>query len=265
MIPLRDELQAERLPVVTLAIIAINIVIFLAGLAPSATLTAGTTPASRHDVWVYEYGTIPCELFAKCDNQPGEVSLTPRWWETKPQTVTIAVPEHPALLTLLTSTFLHGSVAHLAFNMLFFWVYGNNVEDSMGRPMFLGFFLAGGVVAALAQSFVDPGGTIPQIGASGAIAATIGGYVMLYPRARILTMIFLPFFLHLPAWLVAGLWAIGQAVATAQSVFTPTASAHGGVAYMAHFAGFAFGLLVIKQIAEPTPQYREWYPPLRGG
>ena len=152
MIPLKDELPTLRTPVLTLLLIAINVLVYLAGFG---TTQVGGGPAglvaSQHDVWIYEYGTIPCELFNRCDNQPGQIAVQGSGFlHLNPRTVPVVVPEVNPWLTVLTSAFLHGGFLHLAFNMLFLWVYGNNVEDSMSRPAFLGFYLAGAIVSALA-------------------------------------------------------------------------------------------------------------------
>jgi membrane associated rhomboid family serine protease len=151
--------------------------------------------------------------------------------------------------------FMHGGFLHIAFNMLFLWVFGNNVEDSMGRGRFLLFYLLGGGAAVYAQSLIDPASTVPTIGASGAVAAVLGAYALLLPRARVVSLVILVFFItvvEIPAFVLLGIWfalqflpAIGQA--TAPDV------AGGGVAYMAHVGGFVFGLALIKLFARHRP------------
>lgn len=165
------------------------------------------------------------------------------------QTATVAhTPSGPsAWLTVLTSMFLHGSILHLLGNMLFLWIFGATVEDSTSRPRFLIFYLLGGVAALLGQVLVQPDAMAPTVGASGAIAAVMGGYILLYPRARIVTLVFIIFFftfVELPAWVMLGLWFAEQAVFGATSLTTP-AGGGGGVAYFAHVGGFLFGLLTI--------------------
>jgi membrane associated rhomboid family serine protease len=144
--------------------------------------------------------------------------------------------------------FMHGSLLHIAGNMLFLWIFGNNVEDSMGPFRFLAFYLLGGLIATAAQVAVSPDSTTPTLGASGAIAAVLGGYAVLYPRARVITLVFIIIFvtvIELPALLVLGGWFLLQLVdATAQPV-----GGGGGVAYFAHIGGFLFGLLVIRLFA----------------
>jgi membrane associated rhomboid family serine protease len=132
--------------------------------------------------------------------------------------------------------------------MLFLWIFGNNVEDSMGYPRFVAFYLLGGIVATLAQVAVDPSSTTPTLGASGAIAAVLGGYALLYPRARVVTLIFIIIFvtvIELPALLVLGVWFLLQLLdASSQPLH-----GGGGVAYFAHIGGFVFGLLLIRMFA----------------
>ncbi|MEA2448465.1 MAG: hypothetical protein QOG63_397, partial [Thermoleophilaceae bacterium] len=160
----------------------------------------------------------------------------------------------PVWVTIFTAMFMHGGLLHIAGNMLFLWIFGNNVEDSMGRLKFLLFYLTGGVVATLAQYVMGPNQVVPTLGASGAIAAVLGGYALLYPRARVVTLVFIVFFvtiITLPALLVLGLWFLLQLL---------DAGAHqlgsGGVAYFAHIGGFIFGLLVIKLLANRrNPNY----------
>jgi membrane associated rhomboid family serine protease len=143
--------------------------------------------------------------------------------------------------------FMHGSLLHIAGNMLFLWIFGNNIEDAMGRIKFIFFYLLGGIVAALAQTAIDPSAATPTLGASGAIAAVLGGYALLYPRARVITLIFIIFFvtvLELPALLVLGGWFLLQLLDASSQPLTG-----GGVAYFAHIGGFLFGLLTIKLFA----------------
>jgi membrane associated rhomboid family serine protease len=153
--------------------------------------------------------------------------------------------------------FMHGSILHLGGNMLFLWIFGNNVEDAMGHVRFVVFYLLGGLVALLLQTVVGPNAAIPTIGASGAIAAVLGGYILLYPRARVITVIFIVFFftiLELPAMLVLGLWFLEQVAFGYFDVAQPTGGG-GGVAYFAHIGGFVFGLATIKLFANRQKDY----------
>jgi membrane associated rhomboid family serine protease len=143
---------------------------------------------------------------------------------------------------------MHGSFRHLAGNMLFLWIFGNNIEDSMGRPRFVVFYLLGGIAAIAGQTLIDPSAKVPTVGASGAIAAVLGAYALLYPRARVVTLVFIIIFftiLELPALVVLGLWFFLQVAYGASDI----AGASGGVAYFAHIGGFIFGLVFIKLFA----------------
>jgi membrane associated rhomboid family serine protease len=141
--------------------------------------------------------------------------------------------------------------------MLFLWIFGNNVEDSMGPVRFIVFYLLGGLAALLLQTAVGPNAAIPTVGASGAIAAVLGGYILLYPRARVITVIFIIFFftiLELPAMLVLGLWFVEQVAFGYFDVAQPTGGG-GGVAYFAHIGGFLFGLATIRLFANRDKEY----------
>jgi rhomboid family protein len=154
-------------------------------------------------------------------------------------------------LTALSSMFMHGSLLHIGGNMLFLWIFGNNVEDAMGPVRFIVFYLLGGVAALALQTAVDPSAPVPSIGASGAVAAVLGGYLLLYPRAKVLTLVFLFVFfafVELPALLFLVIWFAQQAIFGLADLTNPTGGA-GGVAYFAHIGGFVFGLAAIKLLA----------------
>jgi membrane associated rhomboid family serine protease len=240
--PLKDDIPTRRFPILTVAIIiacAVVYFVFERGL-----WDLGQTGNER----VVEYGAIPYEIThpgdecgataegqIACQGQPG-VSGTPPdqppWW-----------------VTVFSSMFMHGSLLHLGGNMLFLWIFGNNIEDSMGRPRFVAFYLLGGIVALLAQVLMDTGSTVPTVGASGAIAAVLGGYAVLYPRARVITLVFIIIIftiIELPALVVLGLWFVLQLL---PAFSQPVADGGGGVAYFAHIGGFVFGLLLIRAFA----------------
>jgi len=148
--------------------------------------------------------------------------------------------------------FSHAGLLHLGGNMLFLWIFGNNVEDSMGPVRFVAFYLLAGLAALALQVAISPDSTVPTLGASGAIAGVLGGYILIYPRARVLTLIFLVIFftfIELPAYLFLFIWFAQQAVFGAIDLTNPTGGG-GGVAYFAHVGGFAFGLLAIKLFAK---------------
>jgi membrane associated rhomboid family serine protease len=195
------------------------------------------------------YGAIPyelthpgshCEALAQqivCQGQPG---------------VTGRPASQPATWsTVLTSMFLHGSFLHIFGNMLFLVIFGPNVEDAMSRPRFLAFYLLGGLVALAAQVAVGPDSTAPTLGASGAIAAVLGGYILLYPRARVLTLVFILFFftiVELPAVVLLVLWFLEQLWFGLAGLASPLGGSEG-VAYFAHVGGFLFGALAIRAFA----------------
>jgi membrane associated rhomboid family serine protease len=159
----------------------------------------------------------------------------------------------PWWVTILTSMFMHGGILHIAGNMLFLWVFGNNVEDSMGRLKFPLFYLLAGLVAIYSQALLDPSATTPTIGASGAVAGVLGGYALLFPQARVLTLIFIIFFvtfIEIPAMVLLGIWFFLQFLPAVGQVAIPeVAGSGGGVAYFAHVGGFIFGLAAIKLFA----------------
>jgi membrane associated rhomboid family serine protease len=219
MIPLRDANPTRRTPIVTLALIVACFVVFAYELG-----RLGSGGPDALDAFATEWGIVPAQLTAA--------------WATGRDLVGEA-------LTLITSQFLHGGWLHLLGNMLYLWIFGNNVEDRLGRIRFLGFYLVGGLVAGLTQVAIAPDSPIPTIGASGAIAATLGAYVVLFPRARITSLVFLGFFYQLidvPAVIVLVFWFLLQLIDGIASLGVTDAS--GGVAFFAHIGGFVFGALV---------------------
>src|SRR5512132_2240618 len=158
----------------------------------------------------------------------------------------------PTIATIFTSMFTHAGLLHLGGNMLFLWIFGNNVEDAMGPVRFVIFYLLGGIAALALQTAINPDAVVPTLGASGAIAGVLGGYIVLYPRARVLTLIFLIIFftfLELPAVLFLFIWFAQQAVFGAVGLTNPSGNG-GGVAYFAHVGGFVFGLLAVRLFAK---------------
>jgi len=239
--PLKDNIPTDRFPLVTVALIVANALMYFV-------FQKGGILHGPSDLNVVHYGAIPYEL-----THPGYYCA---FQSTPPDcSATVAAGQAPTYLTVLTSMFMHGSILHLAGNMLFLWIFGTNVEDAMGRAKFLAFYLIGGVAALALQTLVGPNAAVPTVGASGAVAAVLGGYILLYPRARVVTVIFLVIFftvLELPALVVLGLWFVEQAVFGATNLTDPTGGG-GGVAYFAHIGGFIFGLLVIRAIARAKP------------
>lgn len=218
MLPLRDANPTRRTSIVTIAIVIACFIGFAYELGLMA--SQGDDALER---FLTAWGVVPADLTAawgRGDIASGET------------------------LTLITSQFLHGNWLHILGNLLYLWIFANNVEDRLGRVRFLLFYLAGGVAAALAQVAVAPESTVPTIGASGAIAATLGAYLVFFPRARITSLVFLGFFyqlINVPAVLVLGFWFVLQLIDGIGSLGVATG---GGVAFFAHIGGFVAGALV---------------------
>jgi membrane associated rhomboid family serine protease len=221
VLPLRDNVPTRSFPLVTVALITANVLVWVLYQLPD--LEGSITSLAYQ----------PCELEGSCP-QVG----------------------HGWLLTSLTSMFMHGSWSHLLGNMLFLWIFGNNVEDALGRARFVAFYLLGGLAATATQTFVtlmfasDFEATIPNLGASGAISAVLGGYIVLLPNAKVLTVIF--FILReLPAVLFLGIWFGFQLLEGGSSILEPEAG--GGVAFFAHIGGFVFGAATVKLFQKRQP------------
>ncbi len=226
MIPLRDENPTERIPIVTILIIVTCVLVFLYEMS---------LPETELMSFIYLYGVVPKKLFS---------------FET---------PLLSSIFSIFTSMFLHGGPVHLIGNMLYLWIFGNNIEDKLGRFSFLIFYSLCGVAAALLQSLVNPSSNQPMIGASGAIAGILGAYLILFPGARILTLIPLLFFIttaHLPAYLIILLWFLIQLFSSAGSI----TGAESHVAYFAHIGGFIAGLLLIFIFPRKKRKPRIIYP-----
>jgi len=236
VIPLHDDNTTRRFPAITVTLIAVNVAVF----AVQLTLPRwGIT----ENGWYYLLGVRPFEL-------THHVDLPPFAW-------------FPTWATLFTSMFVHGGWLHLIFNMWYLWLFGNNVEDAMTRPRYLLFYLVCGLLATATQVLVAAGSDVPLIGASGAIAGVLGGYLVLFPRSRVLTVVPLivvwPVF-EVPAWIWLLVWFAIQAVSGWRSWGTGEA----GVAFFAHVGGFVAGMLLVTVFARrrPKPGRRR---PARGG
>jgi membrane associated rhomboid family serine protease len=251
---------------VTVVLIALNVAVFVWQLTLSSDPGSSTSPhvpgLSQADEATLDYGAIPYRLThpgkdCAVGQVPTQASLQVvcegtseyRTAESRPDFAPLDSP--PWWATVFTSMFLHGGILHIAFNMLFLWIFGNNVEDSMGRPRFVLFYLLAGIVAAYTQALLTAGSTVPAIGASGAIAGVLGGYLLLYPRARVLTVVLIILFvtiIEIPAAILLAIWFVLQFVPALGQV-TTSAAGGDGVAYWAHVGGFAFGLAAIKLFA----------------
>jgi len=266
MFPLKDNIPTDRLPLVTILLIAANVLVYFF-------LQGGSIAHGPRDAEVVRYGAIPYEITHPGDQcgtagrlVDGAALQTGGAVVCEGDTVTLSDGRTAtvastsgggavsAWLTLVTAMFLHGGILHLLGNMLFLWIFGTNVEDSMSRPRYVAFYLLGGLTAVALQIALDPGSTVPTVGASGAIAAVLGGYIVLYPRARVVTVVFVILFftlIELPAWALLGFWFAEQAVFAAAQVAQPAGeTGGGGIAYAAHVGGFAFGLLAIRAFAQ---------------
>ena len=214
MIPIRDQIPTRRVPFVNYILIAANIFVFV------LQWMAG----SNEEALIYQFALIPAAFI-------GGLSFG-------------------NFSDIFTSMFMHAGLAHLGGNMLYLWIFGDNVEDSMGHGRFLLFYLIGGLVASLAHIFTNPASQIPTVGASGAIAAVLGAYLVLYPNSKVLTIIPLGFLLRmtmLPAAIVLGLWFVLQLFSGVISMGGPDV---GGVAFWAHIGGFVAGVILAKIFAK---------------
>ncbi|HET9232622.1 MAG TPA: rhomboid family intramembrane serine protease [Candidatus Eisenbacteria bacterium] len=211
VIPLRDIQERQKFPIVNILLIGANLVLFLYELSLGANLEG----------FLRSSAFIPSRFFLP-DNTASDVQ------------------------TLLLSMFLHGGWAHFLGNMLYLWIFGDNVEDRLGHALYLIFYVLSGVAATLAHAFLSPESTVPAIGASGAISGVLGAYLVIFPRARVITVIPLGFFLRmaeLPALAVLGMWFVLQLLSGTASLAAASAQ-EGGVAWWAHIGGFVFGMIL---------------------
>jgi len=229
VIPLTDHNPTSTRPVVTWTLIIANVAVFLWQRQMLWQGVVWVTPA---------YGVVPARFVA----DPGG-----------------------ELFTVLTSMFLHGDWLHLGGNMLFLYIFGDNVEDAMGHLRYVAFYLVSGLSAAAAQVLVDPTSTVPMVGASGAIAGVLGAYIVLYPRAPV-TVFFGIFFLVFPAWIVVGEWFVLNLYQAFWSLGGRANAQGGGVAFFAHLGGFILGLLLVRPLIRGrrrvvAERWRGWRPP----
>ena len=217
MFPIYDDVPTKKFPLITIALIMMNSIVYLYQMS----LGEGFTK------FIYSMGLLPFEITHHIDLFPSGPS--------------------PIYLTIFSSMFMHGSIVHLLGNMLFLWIFGNNVEDYLKRKNFLIFYLVCGLAAAITQIFVNPNSKVPMVGASGAIAGVLGAYLLLYPRAKVTTVIIFGFFIRLvkiPAVVVLSFWIIYQFLYGISSL--AVGAGEGGVAWFAHIGGFICGVILIK-------------------
>ena len=216
MIPLQDDNPTESIPVVTVGFIAACTLVFL---------YEASLPEPLVEAFVFHYGAVPALLF-------GRASLPPE------------LAGFPAYASLFTSMFMHGGWMHLLGNMLYLWIFGNNVEDVMGHVRFILFYLLCGILAAFSHALTDPTSAVPMVGASGAISGVLGAYLLLFPKAQVLVLIPLGFssrLMYVPAWVALGLWFLLQLLSGGMSL----GRQGGGVAFFAHIGGFLAGMALI--------------------
>jgi membrane associated rhomboid family serine protease len=213
VIPLHDDNPTQRPPIITIVFIGICIAVFLYQV---------NLPQEAAELFALQYGAIPAIIF-------GHASLSEE------------AVVFPASLTLITSMFLHGGWMHLLGNMLYLWIFGNNIEDAMGHAKFVVFYIVSGILAALSHALTDPSSQIPMVGASGAISAVLGAYLLLFPRAHVLVLLPAIGMTRVAAGIVLGMWFITQLISGGMSV----GSTGGGVAFFAHIGGFIAGMALI--------------------
>jgi len=283
LIPLKDNIPTARFPILTVLLIVANIAVFLWQISQPSAPNSSDSPhivgLSQQDETTLAYGAIPYRLTHPGKDCAVETELvapgsarqnivcegTPQYdrAQREPEIRLQNLDSPPWWATVLTSMFMHGGLLHIAFNMLFLWIFGNNIEDSMGRGRFVLFYLLAGIVAAYAQALLDTNATLPAIGASGAVAGVLGGYLLLYPHARVLTLVFIIFFvtlIEIPAVIMLGIWFVLQFLPAIGQLATPDVSTTGGgVAYFAHIGGFVFGLAAIKLFANRYRATRPGY------
>jgi len=223
MLPLKDDVPSQSFPLITVLLIAANVAAFLY----QASLEAGTGGTGRAaTAFVMEFGAVPCRLTGLCvgDDSPAPV------------------------VTVFTSMFLHGGLFHIAGNMLYLWIFGDNVEDTLGHLRFLALYVLSGVGAAAAQTVMSPASQVPMVGASGAISGVLGAYLFLFPHASVLTLITFGFFIRfvqIPAIIVLGFWIVVQVLSGLLSYGAAAKGNGGGVAWFAHIGGFVAGVMLL--------------------
>ena len=223
MLPLHDDTPTNSTPVVTVTFIIVCSLVFL---------YQSSLPPNLGEIFVYQFGAIPAVLFGHAALPPEAAAL-------------------PAFSTVLTSMFLHGSWMHLFGNMLYLWVFGNNIEDVMGSSKFVVFYLLSGIVAAFSHALTDPASTVPMVGASGAISGILGAYLLLFPHARILLLAPVVGTTYVPAGIVLGLWFVMQILSGGATL----GSQGGGVAFFAHIGGFVAGMILIGFFKRPEVRF----------
>jgi len=250
MLPLKDYNPTSSVAWVTIVLIAINVGVFLT----EPILSSGRTQEQQvvaQARYFACHGAVPFEVTH--GERTGDALRRGTRFESEADNAYAALealtcPHKNVWLSIITSMFLHGSIAHIGFNMLFLWIFGNNVEDRLGKIRYIVFYLVCGIAAAYAQSYVFPSSATPLVGASGAIAGVLGAYIVMFPTAPILTWVFF-FIIPIPAFIMIGVWFLLQLTSSVGSVSGDT-----GVAYMAHVGGFLAGMLLLLILRPRRPK-----------
>jgi membrane associated rhomboid family serine protease len=249
LIPIHDDNPTRTFSYLTASLIALNVLIFAVQYVVSQSEPSGGL------AFFYEWGLVPWEL---THSQPVSQEVLQAGGLDVSCSPPACFPQKSVYLSLISSMFLHGGLAHLGGNMLFLWVFGNNIEDNLGKVRFLLFYFTAGILASLAHVAANTESVIPTVGASGAIAGLLGAYILLFPHARITTLVFILFFvqfLHIPAVMWLGLWFLSQfLIGAGQQIGEP------GVAWLAHVGGFVAGAALIYLFGGRRPRARPAFP-----
>jgi membrane associated rhomboid family serine protease len=258
LFPIEDNIPTDRFPVVTVTLIVLNVLAYF--LWQRGGITLGDPSSPHYFDNLVRFAEFPYEV-----THPGQqcIPVSQTAFEcSKAYGPRYDLPS--TYVTVFTAMFMHGGLLHLGGNMLFLWIFGNNVEDSMGPVKFIVFYLLAGLAATAGQVLIGPDAKVPNIGASGAIAGVLAGYLVLVPRARVVTIIFIVFFftiVELPAIFFLGIWFVQQLLFGYFDL--NSGGAAGGVAYFAHIGGFVFGLAAIKLFADERKRRRQQEAALR--
>jgi membrane associated rhomboid family serine protease len=221
MIPLKDDVPSSGFPFVTIGLIVLNVLVFLY----QASIGMGSERAA--EAFIMEFGAVPCRVTGAC---------------------AVAGDFPPPIATIFTSMFMHGGLFHVAGNMLYLWIFGDNVEDTLGHGRFLLFYLLSGMAAAAAQIVMNPDSRVPMVGASGAVSGVLGAYLILFPYARVLVLLIFGFFFRIVRWpasIVLGFWIVVQFLNGLITVSVAAGGAAGGTAWFAHIGGFLAGIVLL--------------------
>jgi len=247
MIPLKDDAPRLSAPLVNYFLILANILVFL---------FQSSLDRSSQAQFVRAFGLVPARIASMLTTSAPHAHI-----HGYGAMHAIGVSPEAAFVPILTSMFMHSDILHILFNMWFLWIFGRTLEDVLGHFPYLAFYLTCGVAAALSQIMSNLGSTVPMVGASGAIAGVMGGYFIVYPRARVLMLVpfLFIFFIWLPAWVVLGYWFVLQFLSGVGTALVAANRESGGVAFWAHVGGFVSGVLLVRLFSSPSKHYRYGY------